>query len=104
MCITPSIINLLFQDVCYVKNFITKIFSLFVTEEIFSISVFYVCDMQICSSPHLVFTLVLSHKIPREGLWFSLLKFFANKVIRINRQRQEQMATDRNAAKTRWDG
>lgn len=39
MCITFSIINLLFQDVYCIRNFIntTKILSLFITEEIFSI-------------------------------------------------------------------
>lgn len=59
MCITPSIINSLFQDVCdmlyiiYQKfYFIWRRFRYFLvlfTEEIFSLSVFYVCDMQICS-------------------------------------------------------
>lgn len=51
---------------------------------------------------HIVFTLV--QNFARGGMWFNLLKFFANKVIRINRQRHEQMATDKDAVEMRWDG
>lgn len=95
--------------ILYIRNFILydedSDTSLFYSRKKYSVvlySTFAICKF-VRASSHIVFTLVLSYKILRGGLWFSLLEFFANKVIRINRQRHEQMATDRDVVETRWD-